>query len=213
MMTIGSQPELLVLGYLRNQGLFTKLEEIESVIVDWEHEVAEVTTRNKTQTGHFSGNHQPIIELAKGKIRGQPLDSFPLRQSDIYRILESVKSLNNTYRKAGSVHGCGLFLGSKQLAFIEDVGRHGATDALAGKMWLEGITGKNKIFYTTGRLTSEIVIKSALMGIPILISRNGTTQMAIAIAKELGVALIARAKSRHFIAFNAPQLIFDTKGH
>ena len=151
--------------------------------------------------------------MVKGRVRAQPLQPFPLRQSDIYRILESVKSLNNTYRKAGSVHGCGLFLGNTQLAFIEDVGRHGATDALAGKMWLEGISGKDKIFYTTGRLTSEIVIKSALMGIPILISRNGTTQMAITLAKELGVALIARAKSRHFIAFNAPQLIYDTKGH
>ena len=208
LMTIGAHPELLVLGYLRNQGIFDSPDQIASITVDWTKEVAHVVSR----TGHGPDpdqSHASLTELARRRIQNHPLSPSILLQSDIYEIVQAVKSLNNTYRIAGSVHGCGLFAQSTPVMFIEDVGRHGATDAVAGKMWLEQIRGNDKIFYTTGRLTSEIVIKAALMEIPVLISRNGTTHMAINLAKELGISLISRAKSRHFVAINAPQLELD----
>ena len=132
-----------------------------------------------------------------------------MRQSDIYRVLGQIKDFNKAYRAAGSVHGCGLCKDGEVLYFIEDVGRHNAMDTISGEMWLNDITGNDKIFYTTGRLTSEIVMKAALMGIPVLVSRNGTTNMGYQLACDLGVMLIARAKSRHFEALNARNLEFD----
>jgi len=133
-----------------------------------------------------------------------------IKQSQIYELLKSLNAHNDVYRKAGAVHGCALCEGNEILSFVEDVGRHNAVDTIAGYMWLEGITGDNKWFYTTGRLTSEMIIKVAQMGIPVLLSRSGVTQMGLELAQQLGVVLIARAKGRHFMIYNGvEQIEFD----
>jgi FdhD protein len=218
LMTLGTHPEKLVLGYLRNQTLFEHPGQIKSITVDWDRELAEVTTidgegvrgfdtsRRIVTTGCGQGT---ILSCTLDKLYEHRLPETEIRQSDVYRVLGQVKNYNKAYRIAGSVHGCGLCQGGDVLIFIEDVGRHNAMDTISGEMWLQEMTGNDKIFYTTGRLTSEIVMKAALMGIPVLVSRNGTTNMGYELAVELGVTLIARAKSRHFVAFNATNMVFD----
>ncbi|MCY3768152.1 MAG: formate dehydrogenase accessory sulfurtransferase FdhD [Gammaproteobacteria bacterium] len=218
LMTLGTHPEKLVLGYLRNQTLFERPQQIRSILVDWDREVAEVesrdgtgirgidTSRRTVTTGCGQGT---ILSCTLDRLYDHRLPETAFRQSDIYRVLREVAPRNRAYRIAGSVHGCGLCQNGEVLMFIEDVGRHNAMDTIAGEMWLQNLTGNDKIFYTTGRLTSEIVMKAALMGIPVLVSRNGTTNMGYELAVELGVTLIARAKSRHFVAFNAGNMVFD----
>ncbi len=218
LMTLGACPELLVLGYLRNQTLFHQPSEIRSVTVNWDREVADVetvegngivdvdTSRRTITTGCGQGT---ILSCTLDKLYDHRLPPTTIRQSDIYGMLEKIRDHNKTYRAAGSVHGCGLCKEGDILTFVEDVGRHNAMDTISGEMWMEDISGHDKIFYTTGRLTSEIVMKAALMGIPVLVSRNGTTHMGYELAEELGVTLIARAKSRHFVALNPNNLIFD----
>ena len=218
LMTLGTHPEKLVLGYLRNQTLFTRPEEIASVNIDWEREVAEVRTvagngvpgmqhlKRTVTTGCGQGT---ILSCTLDKLYEHRLPPRKILQSEIYQTLAQVARHNKAYRMAGSVHGCGLCRAGEVLLFIEDVGRHNAMDAIAGEMWLREMQGGDKIFYTTGRLTSEIVMKAALMGIPALISRNGATHMGLELAEELGVTLIARAKSRQFAALNAGNLVFD----
>ncbi len=220
LMTLGTHPELLTLGYLRNQTLFESPLDIQSIEVDWERELATVTTmdghgirgldtsRRTVTSGCGQGT---ILSCTLDKLYRHRLPDVEIRQSDIYRVLKQVAGFNKAYRAAGSVHGCGLCKDGEVLIFIEDVGRHNAMDAISGEMWLKGIPGNDKIFYTTGRLTSEIVMKAALMGIPVLVSRNGTTNMGYDLAVDLGVTLIARAKSRHFTALNAANLIFDAR--
>ncbi|MDQ4146813.1 MAG: formate dehydrogenase accessory sulfurtransferase FdhD, partial [Pseudomonadota bacterium] len=133
-----------------------------------------------------------------------------LKQSTIYRLLIALNEYNDVYKRAGAVHGCALCSENEILKFVEDVGRHNAVDAIAGIMWLDGIDGADKIFYTTGRLTSEMVIKVAQMGIPALLSRSGITQMGVNLARKVGVTLIGRAKGRHFLIFNGrEQIEFD----
>jgi FdhD protein len=128
-----------------------------------------------------------------------PLDAR-LRQSVVYRIVETIRTQQSIYKQAGSVHGCALFSNAGELLyFVEDVGRHNAVDAIAGLMWLEGLRGEDKVFYTTGRLTSEMVIKGAQMGIPFLLSRSGTTQMGHMVAEKVGMALLARCTGKHFL--------------
>ncbi len=218
LMTLGTHPEKLVLGYLRNQTLFSSPEAIKSIMVDWDREVAEVITmqgggvpgldtiRHIVTTGCGQGT---ILSCMLDKLYEYRLPDIPVKQSDIYTVLAKVVQHNNAYRTAGSVHGCGLYGNGEILMFIEDVGRHNAMDTIAGEMWLQNMRGQDKIFYTTGRLTSEIVMKAVLMDIPVLISRNGATHMGFDLAEQLGVTLITRAKSRHFIALNAKNLIFD----
>jgi len=218
LMTLGTHPEKLVLGYLRNQTLFEHPSEIKSIRVDWQRESAEVTTVNgngvprlhslkrTVTTGCGQGT---ILSCTLDKLYEHRLPDIEIRQSAIYNVLAQVARHNKAYRTAGSVHGCGLCQDGRVLMFIEDVGRHNAMDTIAGEMWLQNIGGHDKIFYTTGRLTSEIVMKAALMGVPALVSRNGATHMGFELAEELGVTLIARAKSRQFVALNAKNLVFD----
>ena len=218
LMTLGSRPEKLVLGYLRNQMLFEHPGQIRSVSVDWEREIADVetvegkglatvdTSRKTITTGCGQGT---ILSCTLDKLYDNRLPPSRVKQSDIYRVLAKIKDHNFAYRAAGSVHGCGLCKDGEVIWFVEDVGRHNAMDTIAGEMWLEDMPGHDKIFYTTGRLTSEIVMKAAFMGIPMLVSRNGTTHMGYELARDLNVALIARAKSRQFVAFNADNLEYD----
>ncbi|PCI18288.1 MAG: sulfurtransferase FdhD [Piscirickettsiaceae bacterium] len=211
LMTMGSHPELLILGWLKNQRFITELSEIRSIQVDWQVSAAAVTT--------FKGIENLTARLAKrtvttgcgqGTVFGGLMDDIAninlptanLKQSDIYTTLKALTDYNDIYRRAGAVHGCALSRGTDILKFVEDVGRHNAVDTIAGHMWLDAIDGSDTLFYTTGRLTSEMVIKVAQMGIPILLSRSGTTQMGLELAQQLGVILIARAKGRHFLIYN-----------
>ena len=220
LMTLGTRPELLALGYVKNQELITNLNEIKSVQVDWDVNSAAITSTNKRndwidKLGSriiTSGCGQGTIfngimeQLDKFKIK-----SKKIKQSTIYLLLKNLNSYNDVYRNAGAVHGCALCQNSKPLIFIEDVGRHNAVDAIAGKMWVEGISGGNKIFYTTGRLTSEMVIKVAQMKIPTLLSRSGITQMGLSLAKELNITLLSRVKNKHFLVYNGDDNIeYDT---
>ena len=215
LMTLGAAPELLVLGYLRNQRLVDSVSDIDSVTVDWDVEAAAVKTRagierfdEKTAkrvvtSGCGQGtvfgdlmNELDTIELPSSR---EP--SARLSQATLYGLLNAMRLQESTYKSAGSVHGCALFRQDELLMFIEDVGRHNAIDTIAGWMWLEAMGGGDKIFYTTGRLTSEMVIKSAQMGVPIIVSRSGITQMGYEVASKLGLCLFGRATNRHFICY------------
>jgi len=219
LMTLGTQPELLVLGWLRNQGFVSSVEQVKSIQVDWDVEAVAITTRDDIEgLEEKLGKKTVTTGCGQGTVYGDMMDGLnkiklpkvQLKQSKIYGLLKTLNQHNEIYKKAGAVHGCALCHDTKNLRFVEDVGRHNAVDAIAGYMWLHNILGEDKIFYTTGRLTSEMVIKVAQMGIPVLLSRSGATQMGYEIAKQLGVVLIARAKGKHFLVYNgADQIEFD----
>lgn len=215
LMTLGAAPELLVLGYLRNQRLVDSIADIESITVDWDVQSAAVKTRagierfeEKTAkrvvtTGCGQGTvfGDLMSELDTLQLPAVHEPSARLSQHTLYGLLNAIRLQESTYKSAGSVHGCALFRQDELLTFVEDVGRHNAIDTIAGWMWLNGLAGEDKIFYTTGRLTSEMVIKSAQMGVPIIVSRSGVTQMGHEVAVQLGLALFGRATNRHFIQY------------
>ena len=221
LMTLGCQPELLALGYLKNQEFFNNLEEIISVQVDWEVNAAVVTTTEKNTDWHERlGTRTVTTGCGQGTIFGnmmEQLDSIEItphkiKQSDIYATLKNLNAYNDVYKSAGAVHGCALCHNTEILSFKEDVGRHNAVDAIAGEMWLDDIDGEGKLFYTTGRLTSEMVIKVAQMGVPTLLSRSGITRMGLQIARDMGVTLFSRAKGKHFLIYNGSENIeFDVE--
>ena len=215
LMTLGHAPEALAIGYLRNQRLADSIDDIESVTVDWDVNAAAVKTRagierfdEKTAkrvvtTGCGQGTVFGDLMGEIGSIRLAAANdpSARLSQATLYRLLDAVRRQESTYKSAGSVHGCALFRQDELLMFVEDVGRHNAIDTIAGWMWLNHVGGDDKIFYTTGRLTSEMVMKSAQIGVPIVVSRSGITQMGLEIAERLGLALFGRATNRHFICY------------
>ncbi|MEE3877940.1 formate dehydrogenase accessory sulfurtransferase FdhD [Vibrio sp. YYF0003] len=222
LMTIGSRPDALVLGYLKNQSFLSDPEAIESVIIDWEtHSAAVITKENiehlegalKKKTVTSGCGQGTMYGNVMKQLENYQVPQVPLKQSEIYATLEALTHYNDTYRKAGAVHGCAVCKGNQVLSFVEDVGRHNAVDTLAGEMWLNQETGDDKIFYTTGRLTSEMVIKVAQMGIPVLLSRSGVTQMGLDLARQYGITTIARAKGLRFQVFTGAEKIdFDVKG-
>ena len=212
LMTLGHAPEALALGYLRNQRLVGSLEEIAAVQVDWETESCAITTRKgvkglKKKTGRrtvTSGCGQGTMfgdlmeEIDRVRLRGD----VTLADEDLFVLLEKVRKHETIYKQAGAVHGCALATRAGEiLMFVEDVGRHNAVDAIAGFMWLQAIDGSDKVFYTTGRLTSEMVIKCAQMAIPFLVSRSGLTQMGYEVARKTGITMLGRASGRHYLAF------------
>jgi len=210
LMTLGGAPEALTLGYLRNQRLVRSIEEVVSVQVDWSVDAVAVVTRNGIQ-GVEERTAKKVVTTGcgQGSVFGGLMDEVDqialpadarLAQSVVYRIVETIRTQQSIYKQAGSVHGCALFSNRGELLyFVEDVGRHNAVDAIAGLMWLDGMEGADKVFYTTGRLTSEMVIKGAQMGIPFLLSRSGTTQMGHMVAEKVGMSLLARCSGRHFL--------------
>ena len=222
-MTLGTYPEKLTLGYLRNQRLIDHIEEIAEIKVDWDRETVDVITTHGEGISNLqekissrivtSGCGQgTVFSCTLDKLYDTRLPRVEILQSTIYALLKTISSYNEVYRAAGAVHGCALCNGAQILYFVEDVGRHNATDTIAGEMWLEGVEGNDKIFYTTGRLTSEIVMKAAHMGIPVLVSRSGITYMGMELAQDLGVTLIARAKGRHFLVYNGDDTVeYDDK--
>lgn len=218
-MTLGTHPELLALGWLRNQRLVENIEHVDSIIANWETDSVNVTTNQEmpdldvklgrktvtTGCGQGAMYGDLMTDINKIKLQAPTLD-----QSYIYALLKILSAHNDIYRQAGAVHGCALCSGTDILSFVEDVGRHNAVDTIAGDMWLNNLTGDAKIFYTTGRLTSEMVIKVAQMGISVLLSRSGITHMGLLLARKVGVTLIARAKGRHFLVYHGAERInFD----
>ncbi len=221
LMTLGGAPEALTLGYLRNQRLVRSLDDIASVQVDWDVDAVVVTTRDGIDNIEARTAKRVVTTgCGQGSMFGGLMDEVDaivldpaarLRQSVLYRIVDTIRTQNSVYKQAGSVHGCALFTAEGELLyFIEDVGRHNAVDAIAGRMWLDDMRGDDKIFYTTGRLTSEMVIKGGQMGIPFLLSRSGTTQMGHLVAEKLHMALLARCTGKHFLLLTAKdRLVFE----
>lgn len=228
LMTLGAQPELLVLGYLRNQRLVESVFDIESITVDWEVHAAAVRTRHGiARIEERTASKVVTTGCGQGSVFGGLMDEVDrialpdaqLTQAQLYGIVNAIRLKESTYKSAGSVHGCALFQGEALLTFVEDVGRHNAIDTIAGWMWMnpetaaaDGVvqgntsttpmSGADKVFYTTGRLTSEMVIKSAQMGVPIVVSRSGMTQMGHAVAQQLGLCAIGRATNRRFVCYS-----------
>ena len=218
LMTLGHAPEALVIGYLRNQRVVDSIDDIAAVQVDWETDSAAVTTlrkkdidlARKTVTsgcgqGTMFGNLMEEIETIKLR------EDVRLTDDSLFALIEKVRKHETIYKQAGAVHGCALATTAGEiLMFVEDVGRHNAVDAIAGFMWLDGIDGSDKVFYTTGRLTSEMVIKCAQMRIPFLVSRSGLTQMGHSIAQKVGITMLGRASGRHYLAFTGKERIVKT---
>jgi FdhD protein len=220
LMTLGAAPEALAIGYLRNQRLVDGIEDIVSVQVDWEVEAVVVKTRKglanlRAKTRKLTrttgcGQGTMFGDLMEDIERVRLPAGATLTRATLYALLDRVRLHETIYKQAGAVHGCALATNdpagaSEILMFVEDVGRHNAVDAIAGQMWLDRIDGGDKIFYTTGRLTSEMVIKAAQMGIPFLVSRSGLTQMGYEIARKVGLTMLGRATNRHFLLFTGDE--------
>jgi len=215
LMTLGAAPEALAIGYLRNQRLVQSLDEIAAVQVDWEtnsvvvktrHGLADLEARTSKRTKTTGCGQGTVFgdlmeDIDNVRLRGD----VTLAKSALYALLDRVRTHETIYKQAGAVHGCALATNggttSEILYFVEDVGRHNAVDAIAGRMWLDGHEGDDKLFYTTGRLTSEMVIKAAQMRVPFLVSRSGLTQMGYEIARKVGMTMIGRATNRHYLLF------------
>jgi len=214
LMTLGHAPEALAIGYLRNQRLASSIEDIAAVQVDWETESVAVTTHSKKEIGSLE-KKTVTTGCGQGTVYGdlmEEIDQIRLREdvrltdADLFVLLEKVRKHETIYKQAGAVHGCALASTTGEiLMFVEDVGRHNAVDAIAGFMWLDAIDGSDKVFYTTGRLTSEMVIKCAQMRIPFLVSRSGLTHMGHEIARKVGITMLGRASGRHYLAFTGKE--------
>lgn len=219
LMTLGAAPEALTLGYLRNQRLIAHLDEIAAVQVDWEVNAVAVTTRHGRSVAEGRMDKRTVTTgCGQGTVFGDLMGEIDeirlptaarLTQAALYALLDAVRQHESIYKQAGAVHGCALARNdgdaAEILMFVEDVGRHNAVDAIAGRMWLDGLAGGDKIFYTTGRLTSEMVIKTAQMGIPFLVSRSGLTQMGWEIAQRIGMTMIGRAQNKHYLLFSGEE--------
>ena len=223
LMTLGASPEYLVLGFLLNQRLIQSVSEIESVTVDWslgegemgQPGVAAIKTRDGlSQAGPKTAARVVTTGCGQGSVFGDlvndidaiqlPADAH-MTQATLYALVNAIRLQETTYKSSGSVHGCALFKGAEMLMFVEDVGRHNAVDTIAGWMAMNDVSGHDKVFYTTGRLTSEMVIKSAQMGVPIAVSRSGITQMGLEVAERVQLCAIGRATNKRFLCFSAPQ--------
>ena len=223
LMTLGTHPEALALGFLRNQRLIEEIEEIVSVEVDWGEEWVRVATLGgkglRDQEAKLGGR-TVTTGCGQGTVFAHTLDELyaaklprvRINRSTVPAVLREVGRHNEVYRSAGAVHGCALCAGPEVLLFTEDVGRHNAADAISGLMWLDRVDGGDKLFFTTGRLTSEIVIKTAIMGIPTLISRSGITQMGLELAQHLGMVMIARARGTSFLVYCGADRVFGEEG-
>jgi FdhD protein len=224
-MTLGAAPEALAIGYLRNQRLLERIEDVVSVQVDWDVNAVAVTTRHGLKDLEAkTAKRTKTTGCGQGTVFGDLMDEIDavrlpagatLARATLYALLERVRQHETIYKQAGAVHGCALATNSPNedrndgaseiLYFVEDVGRHNAVDAIAGMMWLDRVEGGDKIFYTTGRLTSEMVIKAAQMEIPFLVSRSGLTQMGYEIAQKVGMTMIGRATGKHYLLFTGAE--------
>ena len=225
LMTLGSAPEALVLGYLLNQRLVESPDDIESIQVDWEIDSAAVKTRRRTvdidaltskrvvTTG--CGQGTMFGDLMEKMSQTQLPDGPQLSQEAIVALVDAIRVHDSIYKKSGSVHACAVFErqgehGVRMLHFIEDVGRHNAVDSISGLMWLANKPGKDLIFFTTGRLTSEMVIKGVQMGIPFLLTRSGVTLMGLELARKTNLTILSRCSGKHFEIYNGAERVVFT---
>ena len=219
LMTLGTHAEALALGYLRNQRLIEDIRQIKSLSIDWDHNVVNIATSAGKGIKAFNkrmSNRIVSTGCGQGTIFSCTLDTLyeaklpktTVRQSTLLFILKEISKYNLIYKKAGSVHGCGLCRGTDILMFVEDVGRNNAADTISGRMWIDGASGEDKILYMTGRLTSEMVMKAAQMRIPVLLSRSGITQMALELAEDLGIIAVGRARRTRFLIFSGEKKVF-----
>ena len=220
LMTLGAHPELLVLGYLRNQRLVSDVAEVESITVDWDagedgagvaavktrHGIADIAARTEKRVVTTGCGQGSVFGDLMAEIDTLALPDARISQARLYALLNAIRLQETTYKSAGSVHGCALFNGEQMQIFVEDVGRHNAIDTIAGWMWMNGVKANvDSIFYTTGRLTSEMVMKSAQMGVAVVVSRSGITQMGFDVATRLGLCTIGRATNKHFLCYTAQE--------
>ena len=224
MMSICDFPEYLAVGYLLNQNMLLPDDAITAV--EYEPDIDTVVVRTERKTNYEEKLKKKTLTsgCAQGTVFGDVMEQFEnsvlpddavLRLSWLYTLLKKINTAPSLYLEAGAIHGCALCQEDRPLLYMEDVGRHNAVDKIAGYMHLHGMKGSDKIFYTTGRLTSEMVIKTVQMGIPILVSRSGFTAWGVELARKAGLLLIGRAKGRRFIALSGERrLIFDADpGH
>jgi len=222
LMTLGSAPEALVLGYLRNQRLVESPDDIESIQVDWETDSAAVKTRRSTvDIDQMTSKRIVTTGCGQGTMFGGLIEEMEqirladgptLNQAAIVDLIDQIRQHDTIYKKSGSVHACAVFERKGEdrvelLHFIEDVGRHNAVDSISGLMWLADKVGRDLVFFTTGRLTSEMVIKGAQMGIPFLLTRSGVTQMGLELAQKTHLTLLSRCSGTHFEIYNAPERV------
>jgi FdhD protein len=220
MMTIGDFPDYLAVGYLLNQNMLLSDDVVTAV--DFDQELETVVVRTERQTNYEEKLKKKIRTsgCAQGTVFGDLMEKFEtvnlpaearLRTSWIYSLSRKINSVPSLYLGAGAIHGCVLCQEDRPLVYMEDVGRHNAVDKIAGYMFMTGLGAADKIFYTTGRLTSEMVIKAVQMGVPILISRSGFTAWGVELAREANLTLIGRAKGKRFIALAGEErIVFDS---
>lgn len=212
-MTIGDHPNYLALGFLRNQGMISDTDRITGI--DYDEELSVVVVRTEVETNHeeklqkktrTSGCAVGTVfgDMMEG-LDGLQLPDTKIRQSDLYVLAELINRTPSLYLAAGAIHGTVLCQGANPLVYMEDVGRHNAVDKVAGWMALEGVSAADKLLYTTGRLTSEMVIKTALMGIPVLVSRSGFTAWGVEIASQVGLTLIGRMRGQRFMCLSGEE--------
>jgi FdhD protein len=219
MMTIGDRPELLAVGYLVNQNMLARDDEITAV--EYEEDIATVVVRTRRQTD-FEDKLKRKIQTsgcAQGTVFGDLMEEFDrialdpgarVKTSWLYQLTRKINTEPSLYLKAGAIHGCVLAHQDKPLIYMEDVGRHNAVDKIAGYMFLNRVTPEDKIFYTTGRLTSEMVIKTVKMRIPVLVSRSGFTAWGVELARKANLTLIGRARGKRFVALSGlERIVYD----
>lgn len=219
MMTIGDHPDLLATGYLRNQGMLADDDVVTEIEHDEELEVVVVRTERQTDFEEKMKKKVRTSGCAQGTMFGDVMAGFDsvelsktatIKTSWLYELTKKINQTPSLYLTAGAIHGCVLCQGDEPLVYMEDVGRHNAVDKIAGWMWLNKVPAADKIFYTTGRLTSEMVIKTVMMEIPILVSRSGFTAWGVELAKKAGLTLIGRARGKRFVALSGHErIVFD----
>jgi FdhD protein len=219
MMTIGDHPDLLAVGYLRNQNMLRADDRVTAV--DYDDELSVVVVRTERQTDYEEKLKKKVRTsgCAQGTVFGDVMAGFDrtalapdatLRTSWLYALTRAINTTPSLYLAAGAIHGCVLCEEDRPLVYMEDVGRHNAVDKIAGWMWLNGVSPRDKIFYTTGRLTSEMVIKTVLMEIPILVSRSGFTAWGVDLARKANLTLIGRARGKRFVALaGSERIVYD----
>ena len=214
-MTIGDHPEHLAVGYLLNQNMLRRDDEITGVEFDEELETVVVRTARETDYEAKLQKKVRTSGCAVGTVYGDVMESLAavalpkatLKTSWLYTLAKKINTRPSLYLEAGAIHGCVLCREDAPLVYFEDVGRHNAVDKIAGWMFAEGVSGADKLFYTTGRLTSEMVMKTALMGVPILASRSGFTASGVEIAREVGLTLIGRMRGKRFVCLSGEERV------